>query len=333
MTTDTQAVSVTDLDESDDYIEPDLDAYSNIFSPAAVWSPGEADMDLHPLETEETRAAGLPRMSGEQLSAFLRAREFLTGRVRPEQGVDYSYWDDPYKLFGRVMVLTGKAGSGKTSIVKWLTASMPDSVVLCATTGAAALQAGGVTLDRLFGIKRQPWDFITSLTTGNMRKCPDGIIIDEASMIGERMAGLISFILKCYGEKNVILVGDWAQARPVKDAWPFRSELFRAAEFVRLTGCHRQTDAEYLDALNCVRGGGWTPWFGRCEAPAPEGGDVIRVYATNKLADGHNRRRYDLLTGDNPGADRMLCISAIQEVDLGKLDGEIAWAKILRPDW
>lgn len=196
------------------------------------------------------------------------------------------------------VILTGQAGSGKSTVIKelfWRT-----QITLCATTARAALAIGGCTIDRLFCFSRDTWKVFNQATLDrNMAECADIIVIDEASMIGANMANLIEKLAKQYG-KRLILVGDWAQASPVKDEWATATSLFMRAKFIKLTHSHRQADAAYLTALNRLRYGIIDYLvrgiFQPClvdEAPADD--RYIRLFATNNAADTYNQQRLGAL--------------------------------------
>lgn len=179
------------------------------------------------------------RLSDEQIDAVKTVLDFL-------DGPKYS------------LILTGRAGSGKTTVTNYLREILGDRVVVCATTGRAALHAGGTTVDRLFNINRNTWQFrskskLYDIMMG-IHQNSDVIIIDEASMIGRKMAELINEASRMC-EKKIILVGDWAQAQPVKDELDLGMPLFYEAEVVKLQECRRQNDQTFLDALDSVRRG------------------------------------------------------------------------------
>jgi len=150
-----------------------------------------------------------------------------------------------------VAILTGPAGTGKSTIIREL--ARRGDVSICATTGKAAMNIGGVTVDKMFGIARDRWRlFNPGYTEWAMKNAKRTILIDEASMSGEKMASLIYKTAVSY-RKRIILVGDWGQASPVKEGWAFSSPLFTDARVVRLTECHRQNDSAFLRELNKVR--------------------------------------------------------------------------------
>jgi ATP-dependent exoDNAse (exonuclease V) alpha subunit len=188
-------------------------------------------------------------------------------------------------------VLTGAAGTGKSLVIKHLKRR---GATVCATTGKAAINVAGCTIDKLFSIDRQKW-MVRSMDrlAQNMAGCSNVIVIDEASMVGMRMADLVAEAAQRF-DKKLIFVGDWGQAKPVKDEWPTRSRAFAAATFVKMNQCHRQADGEYLHALNRVRVGQFTPadavlFSSRTShMPPPRDFPGICIYATNKAVDAYN---------------------------------------------
>ncbi len=199
------------------------------------------------------------------------------------------------------IILTGKAGSGKSTVVQALAKRTP--VVLCATTGRAALNIGGCTIDRLFSIRRDTWQVASSRKLEeNMIGTPELIVIDEASMVGASMATMVRRLALAY-RKRLCLVCDMAQASPVKDEWGVTSALFLEADLIRLVENHRQADATYLAALNQVRTGVVDDLvhqvFGPCLVQAPPEDDAyLRLYATNRATDEYNLKRLHMVKED-----------------------------------
>lgn len=191
-----------------------------------------------------------------------------------------------------VVILTGPAGTGKSTIIREL--KKRGNVTVCATTGKAGMNIGGTTLDKIFGISRDPYKlFNRGYTDWAMSKTENTILIDEASMIGSAMGQLVYDTARSY-QKRLILVGDWGQAAPVKDGWGFGTPLFTSGHLIRLTECHRQGAGAYLDALNKLRLGvidqGVEDVFRAVSGnplPAKEF-DGICMFATNKRTDCYN---------------------------------------------
>ena len=155
----------------------------------------------------------------------------------------------------RLILLTGKAGAGKSTIIKELLHRNP-TWAICSTTGRSALLINGCTIDKLFAYDRdKDKHFNEHVLRANMNNCGNVIIVDEASMMGQKM--FESCYRDCiYFDKRLVLVGDWGQASPVKDDWIFNSRDFKESFLkIKLTEAHRQDSGEFLEVLDKVRNG------------------------------------------------------------------------------
>jgi len=148
------------------------------------------------------------------------------------------------KNTSRHLFLTGKAGTGKTTFLKHITATATKKTVVAAPTGVAAINAGGVTLHSLFQLPFGP--FIPSNNRGFsdsnlvdksslIQKCRIGgvkreliqemelLIIDEVSMLRADTLDAIDTLLRSirknlhapFGGVQVLLIGDLYQLPPV----------------------------------------------------------------------------------------------------------------------
>jgi ATP-dependent exoDNAse (exonuclease V) alpha subunit len=193
-----------------------------------------------------------------------------------------------------VRVITGRAGAGKSLIIKYLRKRY--GLKVCATTGKAAVNIGGTTVHGLFAYDSDKSRcFSSGYRDFNMSKSSRDIVLDEASMCGEKMAVYLGDCLSMYN-KRLILVGDWAQASPVKDTWMFGTSFWQDALFTRLNECHRQNDRVFVDALDQARGGRMDPstqdLFRSRVNPFPQDTPgMVRMYATNKLTAEWNARK------------------------------------------
>lgn len=194
-------------------------------------------------------------------------------------------------LSGSNIFLTGKAGTGKSFIVKKaieLLQSKGKKVIALAPTGVAANNIGGQTIHSMFSLN--PFGVI-SFETCNFLKSQkrkliqriDAIFIDEVSMLRpDILDGINWTMLKngCGGlhEKQIIFIGDLKQLpSPINDLT--RSVLFETYDGenffdskiypklnvvnIELDEVLRQNNPEFIEALNTIRDGGKHEYFRR----------------------------------------------------------------------
>lgn len=194
--------------------------------------------------------------------------------------------------------LTGEAGTGKSVLIRALAARR--DVALAATTGLAALNVGGTTVDRLFNLEREGWTIRNRKTlTKNMTVTPDLIVIDEISMAGFCMMNVIRDCAVEF-DKRLIMVGDLAQASPVKDTWCTVSSLFLGSDRHKLSQVHRQKDPEFVAALRSIRHGepdeSTARLMNSCVGKPDDRHTVL--FAINKMVDRFNSQKLgELRTG------------------------------------
>lgn len=137
--------------------------------------------------------------------------------------------------------LTGKAGTGKTTFLKYLKSHTHKNMVVAAPTGVAAINAGGVTLHSLFQLPFAPFIPSSNATENTLHKHPllsqirlnsqkrkilvnmDLLVIDEVSMVAANTLDSIDIILKSvrknfnypFGGVQVLFIGDLRQLPPV----------------------------------------------------------------------------------------------------------------------
>ena len=177
------------------------------------------------------------------------------------------------------LFLTGRAGTGKTTMLKRFLADAGDSAVVLAPTGVAAMNAGGQTIHSFFKLPPrliEPGD-VKRLRTARLMKALETVIIDEISMVRADMLDAIDRSLKLnraskrpFGGVRMILSGDLHQLPPVvgRDEGPilqaryggsyfFNAPAFKQAEFALLALKHvfRQDDPHFLALLGAMRQG------------------------------------------------------------------------------
>ena len=118
--------------------------------------------------------------------------------------------------------LTGFAGTGKTYLINRYIEEHEGRVLLCAPTGTAAANIGGVTMHKLFGIPVPAYGAKPKTTKEILTNfaCADTLIIDEISMASAPMFSYAMQVLKlakrATGKKiRLIVVGDFSQLPPV----------------------------------------------------------------------------------------------------------------------
>ena len=179
------------------------------------------------------------------------------------------------------LFITGKAGTGKTTFLKYIVEHTHKHIVVAASTGIAAINAGGVTLHSLFGIPLEPQG-PNSPIKGKVYpdKCKlfnmlDTLIIDEASMVRPDILDYVDRKLRLYrlstepfGGVQVVLFGDLFQLPPVikkneanilqqwyKGYYFFHSEALRKDGFqiIELSHVFRQSNERFINMLNRIR--------------------------------------------------------------------------------
>ena len=197
-----------------------------------------------------------------------------------------------------LFLLTGKAGAGKSTIIKELLHRNPNWAI-CSTTGRSALLIGGCTVDKFFAYNRdKDCHFSEYLLQENMQTCGSTVIIDEASMMGKKMFETCYTACIRYG-KRLVLVGDWGQASPVKDEWIFKSKIFLPDVYkLKLTEDHRQAAGEFLEVLAKVRNGIVDEQVDKLLSSRvfsnitdEELDDKLVIFSTNASVDGYNQQK------------------------------------------
>ena len=190
----------------------------------------------------------------------------------------------------RSVFLTGKAGTGKSTFLKYICANTEKEFVVLAPTGIAAVNVGGQTLHSFFKIPFKPLlpndpDFSPRRIRKTLRysadkikliKKLDLIIIDEISMVRCDIIDFIDNVLRIYtgnmrepfGGKQLLFVGDIFQLEPVvtrdmkeilhryyNQFFFFNARVFNSLGLIpiELRKIYRQTDSAFISLLDRVR--------------------------------------------------------------------------------
>lgn len=156
---------------------------------------------------------------------------------------------------GGMVFITGRAGTGKSTVMDCFCQGRND-VVRLASTGVAAQNVNGRTLDSFLGlIPNNTWT-IDPFKLIKRLAFKEYVIIDEISMVGlEKFEFAVENIFKASKNVKLIFMGDFAQLEPINDHPCFRSSYWPNVHAVELTHIHRQTDPTFITALNALREG------------------------------------------------------------------------------
>ncbi len=175
--------------------------------------------------------------------------------------------------------VTGKAGTGKSTLLRYFRAHTSKKIVVLAPTGVAALNVGGETIHSFFRFKPGT----TPDKVRRARKKEAGIyrelaaiVIDEASMVRADLLDCVDAFMrlngrepgKPFGGAQLILFGDLYQLPPVVTSaerevfstyYPgpyfFNSKVIAEAkvEYLELEKIYRQKDKGFIEILNAIR--------------------------------------------------------------------------------
>ncbi len=188
----------------------------------------------------------------------------------------------------RLRIITGPAGTGKTSIIKAIAEHLGGRVLLTAPTGKAAARLKEATGFEASTIHRElMWD---GAQTRREARFGVTVIVDEASMVDSwLMAQLVRF-----RPPRLVLVGDADQLPPVGKGQPFHDLLRLRSESVsELKTCYRARQAVHM-ACTDVRDGKMPPVSIKTDAESwkmVETGDAER--STARLLEWVRAGHYD----------------------------------------
>jgi ATP-dependent DNA helicase PIF1 len=231
--------------------------------------------------------------------------------------------------------ITGKAGTGKSTLLGYFRENTKKNIVVLAPTGVAALNVGGQTVHSFFRFKP---DVTLSKVKKLKQKQADGetvyqrldaIVIDEISMVRADLLDCVDKFMRLngksrllpFGGAQMIFIGDLYQLPPVvgreerqifRDSYNspyfFDAKLFEQGfemDLVELEKVYRQKDERLITVLNAIRNNTATEAHLRvlnqnCDpAFEPPPGDLyIYLTTTNAVAAEINEARVAKLPGE-----------------------------------
>lgn len=233
---------------------------------------------------------------------------------------------------GGHVFITGKAGTGKSTLLEYFRDTSQKKIAVLAPTGVAALNVRGQTIHTFFKFK-------IDITPDKIRKIPrgreniyskfDALVIDEVSMVRADLMDCVETFLRMngphpgrpFGGLQMIFIGDLYQLPPVvasadrevfshryESPYFFSSRAFADPafdmDFIELEKIYRQTDGDFISLLNAIRnrsaGEDDIDRLNSLLDPDFEPSDedfYITLTSTNDQANRRNRAHLDALPG------------------------------------
>lgn len=229
------------------------------------------------------------------------------------------------------VILTGRAGTGKSTLLTYFRLHTKKKAVVLAPTGIAAVNVQGETIHSFCGFKPSVSLFSALKRAKNLKKkerdmykAVQMIVIDEISMVRADLLDIVDrFLRKAVGDeapfggKQMVFIGDLYQLPPVlreeekedyavfyKTPYFFSSQVIKEMlwsafppEHVELTRIYRQEQQDFIELLNSIRDGSCTQReitkLNERKTMLPESSNAIHLTATNKQADIENQTRLD----------------------------------------
>ncbi len=180
---------------------------------------------------------------------------------------------------GPHVFITGRAGTGKSTLLSYFMGRTRKRAAVLAPTGVAALNVGGATIHSFFGfrpdvtverVKKASWG-----KTREVLRELETIVIDEVSMVRADLLDCVDKSLQVnrgnrepFGGVQMVFIGDLYQLPPVvtsreaeafrqayKSPYFFDSRVWKGirVEMVELEKMYRQTDGRFIGILNGIR--------------------------------------------------------------------------------
>lgn len=228
------------------------------------------------------------------------------------------------------LFITGKAGTGKSTLIDYFRNTTKKKAIVLAPTGLAAINVRGQTIHSFFHLPPRFIDphMMMRISPSRIYRDLDTIIIDEVSMVRADLFDALDRFLRLngkdkslpFGGTQIIVVGDLFQLPPIvareelqvfneffESPYFFSSYAFSQGKFsvIELTRIYRQKDEAYISLLNKIR-------IGEVSM-----GDLGLINARVVVKDFEKvRREYITLATTNN------VVTAINDSELNKIDSQ-----------
>ncbi len=190
----------------------------------------------------------------------------------------------------KFVLITGRAGTGKSTLLNYFREKTSKKIAVLSPTGAAAVNISGQTIHSFFGFRpgvtvddARKEAVMASEEDRKLFKELDAVVIDEISMVRADLFDCIDVFLRTllnndeiFGGKQIICFGDLYQLSPVLTSqerssfeqlydspYFFDSKVFTQLltfadyesrfEYIQLEKIYRQKDSGFIQILNAIR--------------------------------------------------------------------------------
>ena len=216
--------------------------------------------------------------------------EYVAGiKLDPDNSIFFNAAKIVLETDRQLIYLTGKAGTGKTTFLKYIVSQYKENKIVLAPTGLAAVNAEGQTIHSFFKLDFSPhlpddakfskahiYDWLKyNQAKKDLIKSLNLIIIDEISMVRCDILDSIDKILQVFRDSNkpfggvrMLFIGDTFQLPPIAQSneWNLLKSVYLSPYFfnakvyeqsspfyIQLEKPYRQTELEFLSLLDKIR--------------------------------------------------------------------------------
>jgi GTPase SAR1 family protein len=248
-----------------------------------------------------------------------------------QPSIKYEFPKRIFEVLGsktRSIFIVGRAGTGKTTLIREILRDKAVKQVVVAPTGVAALNCCGVTIHSFFRIPpglRDPTklDPISKKQASLIRKL-ERVIIDEISMVRADLLDMIDYRLRTirkneepFGGVQIVMVGDFFQLPPIltdnerktfeqkyKTRYVFSAKVFQNIKpyIIELSRVYRQENKKFAELLANIRNGKYlestiTKLNSVCFCKHRSGKVPLLLTGHNEIADKYNQAELQKLPG------------------------------------